>query len=230
MTRKLSKLFTVRTALGLALACAGATGAVAGRTDRLGAITIPENLTIFSQNDPNLRKASVVVNGEVITGTDVDQRLALIVAANDGKIAPEEVLRLRLQVLRNLMDETLQIQEAKAQEIEVDEAEVEQTYARVAQQNFSYDPKAMDAYLARIGSSPASLKRQIRGELSWQRLLRRNITPVRQCLGRRSEGTARPDESLTRAGGVPRRRDLRLRQLRKTRPPFIRTRPGSWTS
>ena len=35
----------------------------------------------------------------------------------------------------------------------------------------------MDAYLARIGSSPASLKRQIRGELSWQRLLRRNVQP-----------------------------------------------------
>ena len=176
MSRKLSKLFTVRTALGLALACAGATGAVA-QDGSLGAITIPENLTIFSQNDPNLRKASVVVNGEVITGTDVDQRLALIVAANDGKIAPEEVLRLRQQVLRNLIDETLQIQEAKVQEIEVDEAEVEQTYARVAQQSFSSDPKAMDAYLARIKSSPASLKRQIRGELSWQRLLRRNITP-----------------------------------------------------
>jgi peptidyl-prolyl cis-trans isomerase SurA len=35
----------------------------------------------------------------------------------------------------------------------------------------------MDAYLTKIGSSPASLKRQILGELSWQRLLRRNIAP-----------------------------------------------------
>ena len=35
----------------------------------------------------------------------------------------------------------------------------------------------MDAYLIRIGSSSASLKRQIRGELSWQRLLRRNVQP-----------------------------------------------------
>lgn len=176
VSRNLSKLVTVRTALGLVLASIGTTVAVA-QDGSLGAITIPDNLTIFSQNDPNLRKASVIVNGEVITGTDVDQRLALIVAANDGKISAEEVLRLRQQVLRNLMDETLQIQEAKVQEIAVDEAEVEQTYARVAQQSFSSDPKAMDAYLARINSSPNSLKRQIRGELSWQRLLRRNITP-----------------------------------------------------
>jgi len=35
----------------------------------------------------------------------------------------------------------------------------------------------MDQYLAGIGSSAASLKRQIHGELAWQRLLRRNIQP-----------------------------------------------------
>jgi peptidyl-prolyl cis-trans isomerase SurA len=35
----------------------------------------------------------------------------------------------------------------------------------------------MDAYLERVGSSPNSLKRQIRGEVSWQRLLSRNVAP-----------------------------------------------------
>jgi peptidyl-prolyl cis-trans isomerase SurA len=179
--RNISNHFMLRSALAISLAALASTGAFAqgagAGSDTQGALAIPENLTIFAANDPNLRKASVIVNGEVITGTDVDQRLALIVAANEGKIAPDELQRLRLQVLRNLMDETLQIQEAKAQEIEVDESEVEQSYARVAAQNFGNDTKAMDAYLARIGSSPTSLKRQIRGELSWQRLLRRNITP-----------------------------------------------------
>jgi peptidyl-prolyl cis-trans isomerase SurA len=142
-----------------------------------GNISIPENLQIYGPSDPNNRKATVVINGEVITGTDIDQRVALIVAASDGKIGEEELKRLRLQVLRSLMDETLQIQEAKAQEIEVDASEVEETYARVARQNGNQTPKAMDAYLARIGSSPASLKRQIKGELAWQRLMRRNVEP-----------------------------------------------------
>ena len=142
-----------------------------------GAITVPEDVTIFGRNDPNMRRATAVVNGDIITGTDVDQRLALILAANDNKPSAEEMQRLRMQVLRNLIDETLQIQEAKAAEIEVENDEVEQTYARVAQQNFRQDVKAMDAYLGRIGSSSGSLKRQIRGELSWQRLLRRNVQP-----------------------------------------------------
>ena len=142
-----------------------------------GAIVIPDNVQIFGKNDPNHRRATAVVNGDIITGTDVQQRLALILAANQGKIGPEEEQRLRLQVLRNLIDETLQIQEAKAQDNAVNDDEVDETYARVAQQNFRQDVKAMDAYLIRIGSSSASLKRQIRGELSWQRLLRRNVQP-----------------------------------------------------
>ncbi|HVR92080.1 MAG TPA: peptidylprolyl isomerase [Novosphingobium sp.] len=142
-----------------------------------GTIVIPENVTIFGKNDPNVRKATAVINGDIITGTDVDQRTALIINANEGKVGPEEMQRLRLQVLRNLIDETLQIQAAKADDIEIEDAEVDQTYARVAAQNFSQNPAAMDAYLVRIGSSPTSLKRQIRGELSWQRLQRRNIQP-----------------------------------------------------
>ncbi|MGE3690146.1 MAG: peptidylprolyl isomerase [Novosphingobium sp.] len=142
-----------------------------------GAIAIPENVTVFGKNDPNNRRATVVVNGEIITGTDVDQRLALIVAASDNKLSDEERQQVRMQVLRNLIDETLEIQAAKADDITIEDAEVEQTYMRVAQQNFGQNAKAMDAYLARVGSSPASLKRQIRGELSWQRLLRRNVSP-----------------------------------------------------
>ena len=144
---------------------------------RQGDIVIPADVTLFGKNDPNLRRATAVVNGDIVTGTDVDQRLALILAANDNKLPPEEVARLRMQVLRNLIDETLQIQAAKAVEIEVEAAEVDQTYARVAQQNFGQNTKAMDAYLVRVGSSPVSLKRQILGELSWQRLLRRNVQP-----------------------------------------------------
>ena len=142
-----------------------------------GNIVIPGDVTIFAQNNPNLRRATAVVNGDIVTGTDVDQRLALIVAANNNKLPPEEVQRLRLQVLRNLIDETLQIQAAKIADIDIADAEVDQTYARVAQQNFGQNTKAMDAYLIRVGSSPGSLKRQIRGELSWQRLLRRNVQP-----------------------------------------------------
>jgi peptidyl-prolyl cis-trans isomerase SurA len=145
--------------------------------DGADALDLPDNVALLGQN-PNLRRATAKINGQVITGTDVDQRLALVIAANENaNFGPEEIQRLRQQVLSNMIDETLQIQEAKAQEIEVTDDEIAQTYARVATQNFGQDLKAMDAHLREIGSSPQSLKRQIEGELAWQRLLRRNVQP-----------------------------------------------------
>lgn len=140
-------------------------------------LNIPANPTMFGKNDPNVRRATAIINGEIVTGTDVEQRLALIVSANGGKIEAEEMERLRMQVLRNLIDETLQIQEAKAADVPADDAQVESTYERVATQNFGQSPEAMEKYLQRIGSSAASLKRQIRGEIAWQNLLRRNVQP-----------------------------------------------------
>ncbi|MBV1917828.1 MAG: SurA N-terminal domain-containing protein, partial [Sphingomonadaceae bacterium] len=140
------------------------------------ALNIPEGVQLFGERDPNVRRATAVVNGAVITGTDVDRRLALILAANENEVGGEEKKRLRLQVLRNLIDETLQIQEAEASDIEIAQAEVNQSYARVAAENFNQNTEAMDAYLQRIGSAPASLKRQILGEMAWQRLLQRNVS------------------------------------------------------
>ena len=139
-------------------------------------LNLPKDVTIFGKSDPNVRKATAIVNGRIITGTDVDQRLALIITANGGKVSAEEKERLRVQVLRNLIDETLQIQEAAAHDIKIDKAEIDQSYERVAA-NFRQSPAQFDQYLRAQGSSSASIKRQIEGELAWSRLLRRNIQP-----------------------------------------------------
>lgn len=137
-------------------------------------LNLPSTLATFGKVEPTLRKATAVINGEILTGTDVDQRMALIVLANGGKIDAAEKERLRVQMLRNLIDETLQIQEAKANKIEITPADVTQSYARVAQ-NFKRTPEAMTAYLKAQGSSDSSMKRQIQGETAWSRLLRRKV-------------------------------------------------------
>ena len=129
------------------------------------------------QAAPNERTPTAIVNGEIITGTDVEQRMALVLAANEGTVPPEQVAMLRRQTLENLVEETLQIQEARAQELEVSRDQVEQRYAQIAAQNFGQDTAAVDAYLRENGSSPASLKRQIEGQLAWNQLLRRNVAP-----------------------------------------------------
>ncbi len=172
---RISKFLSLAAVAGLALSPISVSAqATAETANPLG---LPTDVSILGNSDPNVRKATAVVNGFVITGTDVDQRAALLVAANEREISAEELERVKMQVLRNLIDETLQIQAAETQEITIPQAEIDQSYARVAAQNFGQDESAMAEYLRSIGSSPQSLKRQIHGELAWSRLLRRNFAP-----------------------------------------------------
>lgn len=151
---------------------------VADDTVPESSLDIPDGGQLLAKpGDPNVRKATAIVNGEIITGTDIDQRLALIVMANEAQLPPEEMARFRTQILQNLVDETLQIQEATANEIEITEAEVTQYFDRVAEQNFKRTVAETDKYLASKGSSIATLKRQIKAELAWNRLLSRNVRP-----------------------------------------------------
>jgi peptidyl-prolyl cis-trans isomerase SurA len=159
------------TALALVPAATGAQDA-----SGFNAAELPE-MRVVGDVDPTLRKAQAIVNGDVITDTDIDQRVNLVVAANGGKIEEAERGRLRLQVLRNLIDEKLQIQEAANNDIRIPDAEVDRSYERVAQ-NFRRSPEAFEKFLRDSGSSPAAIKGQIRGELAWNRVLRRKVEPL----------------------------------------------------
>ncbi|MCA0902683.1 peptidylprolyl isomerase [Qipengyuania aquimaris] len=172
---KLSKLCGSAAAVVATLALAVTPASVGAQASvTANNLDLPENLTMLTNPDPNVRRATAVVNGHVITGTDLDQRVALLVEANKSDLASDEMRRVREQVLRNLIDETLQIQAAEAEDIQISNAEVDQTYARIAAQN-NRRLEDMQTYLLSIGSSPASLKRQIHGELAWQRLLRQKV-------------------------------------------------------
>ncbi len=141
-----------------------------------GNLNLPSNVQFLGKEDPSVRKATAIVNGDVITGTDIDHRLALIVLANQGRIPAEEMQRLRAQVLRNLVDETLQIQAAAAADIKVEPREIDTYYERYAR-GFNRSPQEFSAYLRQSGSSDRSIKRQIHGEIAWSRLLNRQIEP-----------------------------------------------------
>jgi peptidyl-prolyl cis-trans isomerase SurA len=141
------------------------------------ALDIPTGQTLFKPNNPNVRKATAIVNGEIITGTDVDHRLSLIMIGNEGQIPPEEINRFRLQILSNLIDETLQTQEAEVHEIKVTDKEVDNYFNEISQQNFKMSAKDAEKYLLSNNSSVATLKRQVKAEIAWNRVLGRNVRP-----------------------------------------------------
>lgn len=177
-----SELFSARARLAtaaIALAVAGTAvaqnapiqGATPGSAD---ALRLPQNPQVFGGALPSVIKATAIVNGEVITQTDVDQRLALLAIANEGQLPADQIDQLRQQVLRNLIDETLQIQAAKTAEINVTDKDIDRTLQRVAG-NVKRTPEELAEYLRANGSSINSIRRQIHGEIAWQRLLRAKV-------------------------------------------------------
>ena len=161
---------------GVALATNGVAQTVSDSSVPDVGLNIPDNMQVYGKFDPNVRKPTAIVNDTVITGTDVDQRVALIVAANNLKLSADDKTKLRTQILNQLIDEALQIQEAKATDITITPAELEQSFGGVAK-NFKKSPAEMRTFLRQVGSSDRSLKRQIEGELAWQRFLRRKVEP-----------------------------------------------------
>ena len=147
--------------------------AAASAQDQAGSsvsgLNLPQNPTVFGSSLPSVIKATAIINGEVITQTDIDQRLALMAIANGGEIPANQIDPLRQQVLRNLIDETLEIQAAKTADIKVTESDIDKTVARVAG-NVKQTPEQMAEYLKARGSSIRSIRRQILGETSWRRL------------------------------------------------------------
>jgi len=123
---------------------------------------------------PSVVKATAIVNGDIITQTDIDQRLALLIIASGGKIPADEIDRLRQQVLRNLIDEALQVQAAKAEKITIKPQDIDRTLARVAASN-KQTVEQLTALLDAKGSSINSMRHQIEGEIAWTRLQRAKI-------------------------------------------------------
>jgi peptidyl-prolyl cis-trans isomerase SurA len=171
MTARQRKLLLSTVGLALAGAALAQTAPVAkpSGVNSAASLRLPANPEIYGSPLPQVVKATAIVNGEVITQTDIDQRIALLTIASGQAVPKEELDRLRQQVLRNLIDETLQIQAAKAEEIIVKPADIDRTVVRVAS-NVKQTPEQMAAYLAANGSSIRAIRRQIEGEIAWRRL------------------------------------------------------------
>jgi peptidyl-prolyl cis-trans isomerase SurA len=76
----------VPVALGVAIATASAAQESAPDVNSTATLKLPENPQLFGTSLPSVVKATAIVNGEVITQTDIDQRVALLAIANGGSI------------------------------------------------------------------------------------------------------------------------------------------------
>lgn len=117
-----------------------------------------------------LQKIEALINDEVISAYDVNQRMGLIVATTGGIKTQEQFLQLKKQVLDTMINERLQMQEAKEWEVVITDAEVEGTYVRIAQ-NMGKNPDEFETFLAQYGASKQTLVDQVKAEFAWQTLV-----------------------------------------------------------
>ena len=119
---------------------------------------------------------AAIVNDEIISAYDLDQRISLALASSGAPNTPEQRARARDSVLRGLIDETLQMQAAKEKGVEIPDAEVQESIAGIASGN-NVPPAEFDAFLEKAGVARSTLERQIRTQIAWQRLVGRELGP-----------------------------------------------------
>jgi len=121
-------------------------------------------------------RAAIIVNDEVISELELIMRLRLAMASAGLRESDEARERLQPQVMRQLIDELLQLQEARRLGIEVDEARVDETFERIASNN-GLTIEQLSQALMQSGILPDYLKDQIRAQMRWQSVVSRRLRP-----------------------------------------------------
>ncbi|MGB6534607.1 MAG: SurA N-terminal domain-containing protein [Xanthobacteraceae bacterium] len=105
-----------------------------------------------------------LVDGVPITQFDIAQRSKLEQLGTQ-KPPPRD------QILNALIDESLELHEAKRFGIDVPESEVDSEYAEVAK-HMGLDPQKLSDILAHSGSSADALKHRLKAQIAWNALVR----------------------------------------------------------
>jgi peptidyl-prolyl cis-trans isomerase SurA len=106
----------------------------------------------------------VMVDGEPITTLDIEQRSKLI-QASTHKAPP------RQEVLDDLINDRLEIKEAKKYSLEASDSDVDKAYSGMASRMNLSAPQ-FNEVLAKTGIRPDTLKLRIRAQIVWGQLVR----------------------------------------------------------
>lgn len=115
-----------------------------------------------------------VVNSDIITNDDLAARLKLVLASSNLPDTPENEKRLSPQVLRSLIDEKLELQEAKRLSIAVPTNEVDDTIANIEKRN-NMPKGGLDPFFKEHGLSRSTLVSQITAALAFAKVVRNRV-------------------------------------------------------
>lgn len=121
-----------------------------------------------------VQRIAAIVNDDVISGYDLERRVDLVISTTRLQDNPETRRRLRRDVLRGLVDEKLQLQEAGRNNIKVGDDEVRRALGVIGRQN-NVPEGQLDEFLRANGVPKSALEQQVKAELAWSKLIRRRL-------------------------------------------------------
>ena len=119
----------------------------------------------------DIQAISAIVNDEVISRYDVQQRVQLIVSTSGIKPTQENIKRLETQALRSLVNEKIQLQEAIKLDVPSSDDEVNLMLERIANGNQMSGQEILKQINSQ-GVRAETLLNQIKAELLWNKIVR----------------------------------------------------------
>ncbi|MGC2414853.1 MAG: peptidylprolyl isomerase [Stellaceae bacterium] len=117
-------------------------------------------------------RIAAVVNDEVISVFDLVARIQLVMSSSNIPDSPETRQRIGSQVLRSLIDEKLELQEAKRQNVIATDTEINNGLAQIEKQNNMKSGQLTEVMKAH-GIDKGSLVSQLTAGIVWAKLVRK---------------------------------------------------------
>lgn len=150
-----------------------------------------------------LTKIAATVNEDIISVYDLISRTRLAIIASRLEDNNETRQRVARQLLRIMIDEKLQIQEAKRLGLSVSNKELEEAVERIEQAN-RWAPGQFKQFLQQTQIPASAALDQIRANLMWQKVVRRRLRPqvdisdteVDEALAKLRENIGKPENRV----------------------------------
>lgn len=153
-----------------------------------------------------VQRIAAIVNDELITAYDLESRIRLVIFSTRLSNTADTRRRISSQVLRTLIDERLQMQEAKRRNISVSRRDLQRAKETIEKQN-KLPKGGLERVLQENGIPLETMNEQLRTGIAWSKLVGRRLRP------RITIGEDEIDESLERIRSRQGQTEYRLSEI-----------------
>ena len=116
------------------------------------------------------------VNDDAITDFDLSQRVLFAIRTTGLQDSPDLRQRMASQILRQMIDEKLQIQDAKRLGLKATDGELAQRFSDI-ERSAGMPHGQFKQYLQSVGVPFEIAVQQIEAQIAWSKIIRRKVRP-----------------------------------------------------